>query len=400
MNKKEFFIGIIIGAVLFGGFSAVASGIMATLSNQPIYVDGQKIEMTAYSINDNNYIRLRDIGKAVNFGVTYDAATDSVYIDSSADYVEEIKVEEKVAVTEKILNDTDWAREDFSLQANPIIFNDNYTRGAYNAIRQTILDKDVILEDNDDKGFNPYYNYAHFYDFVNDGSTRLPYSITTRISRKYDYFCYPEPYVKNSNYGYRAVKVRESVNQFPKENFPGWKESDKVVNEFLKSIESLSAEDKIKAIGRYVCSKISYSLEDTMPYTPNVFTSDSGTNGACLNYTYAFQYVCEQAGIPCIKVTSTETKISKVGHAWCAVYINGKWYYADPTNYDISGSNMIVDASTGNISYIPFTESEIDAMYKNKQALWEITDTDFWCVDDAPELTRFSMELIVPGSTK
>lgn len=45
--------------------------------------------MTAYSIGGNNYVRLRDIGKAVDFGVTYDAATNSVHIDSTQPYQEE-----------------------------------------------------------------------------------------------------------------------------------------------------------------------------------------------------------------------------------------------------------------------------------------------------------------------
>ncbi len=39
--------------------------------------------MTAYNIGGNNYVKLRDISRAVDFGVTYDATTNSVYIDST-----------------------------------------------------------------------------------------------------------------------------------------------------------------------------------------------------------------------------------------------------------------------------------------------------------------------------
>ena len=46
--------------------------------------------MTAYSIGGNNYVRLRDVGRAVDFGVTYDAATNSVYIDPDAHYEQEV----------------------------------------------------------------------------------------------------------------------------------------------------------------------------------------------------------------------------------------------------------------------------------------------------------------------
>ena len=84
-------IGILTGITLCGPTAqAATTAVAATLSSQPIYVDGQQASMTAYSIGGNNYVRLRDIGKAVNFGVTYDAATNSVHIDSTQPYQEEV----------------------------------------------------------------------------------------------------------------------------------------------------------------------------------------------------------------------------------------------------------------------------------------------------------------------
>ena len=82
-------IGVLAGLALSGPTAQAATSITATLSSQPIYVDGQRVAMTAYSIGGNNYVRLRDIGKAVDFGVTYDAATNSVCIDSTQPYYEE-----------------------------------------------------------------------------------------------------------------------------------------------------------------------------------------------------------------------------------------------------------------------------------------------------------------------
>ena len=102
MKKRDFLIGILVGAFLFGGFTAVASEIIAVLSKQPIYVDGQKIEMTAYLINGNNYVRLRDIGKAVDFGVTYNPDTDSVHIDSNNPYVEETQAQTPPTFTDGV----------------------------------------------------------------------------------------------------------------------------------------------------------------------------------------------------------------------------------------------------------------------------------------------------------
>ena len=82
-------IGILASLALSGPAAQAAANITATLSSQPIYVDGQRVSMTAYSIGGNNYVRLRDIGKAVNFGVTYDAAANRVHIDSTQPYQDE-----------------------------------------------------------------------------------------------------------------------------------------------------------------------------------------------------------------------------------------------------------------------------------------------------------------------
>ena len=65
-----------------------ASGAVAKISDQRITVDGVQVNMTAYQIDGNNYVKLRDIGKQVDFGVDYDNATASVRIDTDAPYTE------------------------------------------------------------------------------------------------------------------------------------------------------------------------------------------------------------------------------------------------------------------------------------------------------------------------
>ena len=65
-----------------------ASGAVAKVSDQRITVDGVQVNMTAYQIDGSNYVKLRDIGKQVDFGVGYDNATASVRIDTDAPYTE------------------------------------------------------------------------------------------------------------------------------------------------------------------------------------------------------------------------------------------------------------------------------------------------------------------------
>ena len=85
-------IGILAGLALSGPAAQAADYLTARPSTQTFYINGQQAPLTAYLIGGSNYVRLRDIGKAVDFGATYDAATNSVYIDPSSPYIEEMTV--------------------------------------------------------------------------------------------------------------------------------------------------------------------------------------------------------------------------------------------------------------------------------------------------------------------
>ena len=83
-------IGILAGLALSGSASAAVQQLTASPTTQTFYVDGQQVQFEAYQIHGNNFFKLREIGKAVDFGVTYDSATNSVHIDPGAPYVEEV----------------------------------------------------------------------------------------------------------------------------------------------------------------------------------------------------------------------------------------------------------------------------------------------------------------------
>ena len=81
-------VGILAGIILSGpAAQAATAAITATLSSQAIYVDGQQVSLTAYAINGNNYVKLRDIGEAVDFNVYWDGK--AVQIESSQPYTGE-----------------------------------------------------------------------------------------------------------------------------------------------------------------------------------------------------------------------------------------------------------------------------------------------------------------------
>ena len=100
--------GIVIGAFLaFPTAHAAEELLTAVRSSHQFFLDGEKIEMEAYLINGNNYVKLADIGKMVGFNVYWDG---TVNIDSDAPYtgkkpeasstLEEVREEIAVLVNE------------------------------------------------------------------------------------------------------------------------------------------------------------------------------------------------------------------------------------------------------------------------------------------------------------
>ena len=93
MKKSLYLIaGILIGITLFGGSSVLAAGITAERSTNRVYVDGQEVRLTAYNINGNNYVMLRDIGRAVGFNIYWNSDAKCVQVESEKPYTGEAPV--------------------------------------------------------------------------------------------------------------------------------------------------------------------------------------------------------------------------------------------------------------------------------------------------------------------
>ena len=58
-------------------------------TNSKILLDGNETKLSAYKIDGNNYFKLRDIGAAFDFGVTWDRERNTIVIDTSKGYTPE-----------------------------------------------------------------------------------------------------------------------------------------------------------------------------------------------------------------------------------------------------------------------------------------------------------------------
>ena len=123
MKKSLYLIaGILIGITLFGGSSVLAAGITAERSTNRIYVDGQEVRLTAYNINGNNYVMLRDVGRTVGFNVYWDSDAKCVQVESGKPYTGEApeKSAEAKPVEQPAQTDVATAKQDIIDRTNAL----------------------------------------------------------------------------------------------------------------------------------------------------------------------------------------------------------------------------------------------------------------------------------------
>jgi len=70
--------------------SAMANKKIVTISSD-LFLGDKQISFTAYTINGNNYFKLRDIAQSLDFSVEYDEENDVIIIDTSTGYSSESK---------------------------------------------------------------------------------------------------------------------------------------------------------------------------------------------------------------------------------------------------------------------------------------------------------------------
>jgi transglutaminase-like putative cysteine protease len=137
--------GLLLGAVIFGGISAGAANLTQTISatykDIKIYIDRTLIApkdangavVEPFISNGTTYLPVRAVAEVLGKEVSWDSGTNSVYIGAqpTAAPTPNAEIPGGTAV-------------DYSLQANPVIFDNYYTREKYNADRQRVLDTGEI----------------------------------------------------------------------------------------------------------------------------------------------------------------------------------------------------------------------------------------------------------------
>lgn len=344
--------GLLVGAALFGGGVAYAAGITAERNTQPIYIDGASVQLEAYSIGGNNYVKLRDIGEAVGFNVYWDGA---VYIETDAPYtgvgpasqttpqIPAVTPSTQPTPSEYTINTDHWSREDFSQQANPTVFTSTYDRALYNTFRQTLVDGTsetpayTMVDDNRYSAVNNLMGRL-------EGVLRYEHHVPQNFRNYYEYL------------DYFAVSAAIPENyQAPLE----------FIQPVVAKAKQLSTDrQRVEYLNDYLCTLLTYKVGETSGVTRTFTQHSEELEAACGSYARAFKFLCAAVDIPCFTISTSN-------HTWNLVYVDRQWLHVDVALNDLTNSHSMLLRET----------------YPNHP-------------DRAPEQTAFLKELLVPGSTK
>ena len=114
--------GLALGLSLSAPAAQAVESLKATLSTNRILVDGQEVRLTAYNINGNNYVMLRDVGKALGFNVCWDSDAKCVQVESGKPYTGEApeKSAEAKPVEQPAQTDVATAKQDIVDRTNAL----------------------------------------------------------------------------------------------------------------------------------------------------------------------------------------------------------------------------------------------------------------------------------------
>lgn len=114
--------GLVLGLALSSPAARAVESLKVTLSTNRILVDGKEVRLTAYNIDGNNYVMLRDVGRTVGFNVYWDSDAKCVQVESKKPYTGEAPVTSAEAkpVEQPAQTDVATAKQDIIDRTNAL----------------------------------------------------------------------------------------------------------------------------------------------------------------------------------------------------------------------------------------------------------------------------------------
>lgn len=355
--------GAVLGASLASPAAhAVAEFAQAQRTPHPIYVDGQRLQMETYTIGSHNYVKLRDIGEAVGFEVYWDGS--AAQIVSGQPYTGQPPMQATVSVV-----------SDHSSQASTSVFIGYLTAEVYDTIREAVTTKQTA-------SFGSALKNAQHIRWDDKEGLKQAEEERKQINAVLAALG-PHPgyeLVISDNGSECLCQVRYSEVDAPAaEHTKG----------FIASLSELSEREKIKRISWYVCDRIAYD-KTCYVWPHEALAQDGELQGACMSFAYSFQFLCNQAGIPCVFKHGGN-------HQWNTAYAEGRWWDVDVSGDNIDGVDYYENGIQTGRRDFDGTDDFREQFYVTADHVLRESGP---FPDERPEITRFAQEVLVPGSTR
>ena len=305
-----------------------------TPTSSKIYLDGRAVSFTAYNIDGNNYFKLRDLGETFNFGVDWDAARNTIVIDTTKGYTPE---------GGRSLTLGDYIDKSAPITTSTLIEYYNLTtaeRTAYDQMIEGITKFEMQIQiqqislDSFRKvtwlvkctlpgifWYSDSYHYAHINgmvylvlpvylidnkkvsaEFNADATVRLPSSAAVEDGRAW---------ISKTRDDIAGIINKKQIQGGMKPH-----ELERFVHDWIGDITTYeTVEEDIGQVR---------SLYDVMIHG----------RGNCVGYSKTFQFLMNQLGIECMYINGVNS--TGVLHAWNAIKLDGEWYHVDVTSDDYS----------------------------------------------------------------
>ena len=368
-----------------------------TTSN--IYLDGQKIELTAYFIDGNNFFKLRDIGTEIDFHVAWDDSTKTIGLDTAPiffnDSALEVVIRDELEISTGAIYPSDMRTiERLTIWKFDYVHDITILKYCTNLksfqLRDTqasdisavgYMEKltQLTLKDNASNDFSSLSELKNLESLFIEESRHaaLPDLTSTLLTlNKLDK-------ITISGYSHSVRKLAESFKDadifevyidhigehfdcLKTEELDDYEAYVSKVNNILDDVikQDMSDREKVTAIHNYLLNNVSYNHNYTnLPPSDVIYNSYGAImNGSavCQGYSYAMCVLLNRVGVECWYVTG-DVYCSDEGHAWNIINVDGKYYHVDAT-WD--------DAGAGRTQYLLVNDS-----YMSQSRTW---DTDYY----------------------
>lgn len=304
MRKKIMSTLVVIG-ILMTFACATFQGVMATPSSSAIYVDSREVSLTAYTIEGNNYFKLRDVAEVLSgtpkqFDLVWDAATNSIQIITGQAYA----VTGSAVMTQKY----GGARSAAPTTASVMLNGTRLNAMAFNIDNNTYFKLRDLAE-----ALNFSVGWANNAVSI---STSTGYEAPPETPAVTQSAAALVEASKLSNYS--SLKKKVSDEEFAQAYAAAAQISTKYLGKSIEEqLQGIYTELRQMSVG-----ELSYSM-DSAHYS-DVYGFFISKSASCAGATRAVGLCLNQLGIPYEHVHEGE-----YSHQWCRVNVNGTYWICD-----------------------------------------------------------------------